>query len=30
MDKRFGSRNTVGILEIGEKIKGNIMELKDL
>jgi len=30
MDKRFASRNTVGILEIGEKIKGKIMELKDL
>ena len=26
-DKRFASRNTVGILEIGEKIKGEIVEL---
>jgi putative phosphoesterase len=29
-DKRFASRNTIGILEIGEKIKGEIIELQDL
>jgi hypothetical protein len=28
-DKRFASRNTVGILEIGEKIEGEIIELSD-
>jgi len=28
-DKRFASRNTVGILEIEERIKGKIIELKD-
>lgn len=26
-DTRFASRNTIGILEIGEKIKGDIIEL---
>ncbi len=29
-DKRFASHNTIGILEIGEKIKGEIVELQDL
>jgi len=29
-DKRFASRNTIGILEIGETIKGEIIELQDL
>jgi putative phosphoesterase len=29
-DKRFASRNTVGILEIGKGIKGEIIELSDL
>lgn len=28
-DKRFASRNTVGILEIEERIKGTIIELND-
>jgi len=28
-DKRFASCNTVGILEIGEKIKGTIVKLKE-
>jgi len=26
-DKRFASRNTIGILEVGEKINGKIIEL---
>jgi putative phosphoesterase len=30
MDKRFAPRNTVGILEIGERINGKIIELEDL
>ena len=29
-DKRFASHNTIGILEIGEKIQGEIVELQDL
>jgi putative phosphoesterase len=29
IDKRFAFRNTVGILEIGERIKGEIIELSD-
>jgi hypothetical protein len=29
-DKRFSSHNTIGILEIGEKIQGEIVELQDL
>ncbi|HYA14751.1 MAG TPA: metallophosphoesterase family protein [Syntrophales bacterium] len=29
-DKRFATRNTVGILEIKEKIKGTIIELNEL
>ncbi len=29
-DKRFASSNTIGILEIGEKIRGKIIELKEL
>jgi hypothetical protein len=28
-DKRFASRNTIGILEIGERIKGEIIELSN-
>ena len=28
-DKRFASCNTIGILEIGEKIKGTIIKLKE-
>jgi len=29
-DKRFASRNTVGMLEIGDGIRGKIIELKDV
>ena len=29
IDKRFAAHNTVGILEIGEKIKGEIIEIRE-